>query len=64
MKVLEEFKTGKPVMNIVQQFCINVKFTNICMDTIAASIAAQNTPNNITKHMQLAKYPAVGPKEN
>ena len=37
---------------------------DICMDTIAASIAAQNTPNNITKHMQLAKYPAVGPKEN
>ena len=61
MKVLEEFKTGKPVMDIVQQFRISksqVYEIRKRKDSIAKYAA-----NSSSKHSKIikkaAKYPAI-----
>ena len=55
MKVLEEFKTGKPVMDIVQQFRISLYEIRKRKDSTAASSSSKHS--KIIKNA--AKYPAI-----
>ena len=59
MKVLEEFKTGKPVMEIVQQFRISKSKSLRNQEAYKDSIAASSSSKHSKIIKNTAKHPAI-----